>query len=595
MTIREQIEQLIHTALKDALDIETEDVGLERPRDITHGDWASSVSMRMAKAAHKSPRDIAQKIVDALPENEIIEKTEIAGPGFINFYLSNTALQGVVSQVLAEGNNYGRGRGECCDAGVGGSSVADAACSAADTFASPATQNINLEYVSANPTGPMHVGHGRWAALGDSLARILKHAGYNVYQEFYVNDHGVQMDVFGNSIVVRYLQLCGEDVEMPEKCYGGAYVRDIAQEILDAQGRAWQNAPEQERLEHFREFGYKKMLDRVKNTLDGFGTHMDLYFSERDLYKPNAQGETAIDFALKAFREKGYLYESQGATWFKSTEFGDDKDRVLIKENGEMTYFMSDCAYHYNKLSRGFDKLIDIWGADHHGYVKRCEAMLQAWGHAGALEVLLGQLVNLKRNGVAVRMSKRTGEMVTFEELIDEVGVDATRFLMLSRSSDQPIDFDIELAKKQDASNPVYYVQYAHARICSIMRRAAFETGTCTTEEEALALGAEALAQKLASQDTDLTPLNHPTELALMRKMEEFPEFVQSAARDRAPYRATHYCTELAQMFHQFYTNCHVIGESNELTHARLALCAATRSVLSLTLGLLGVSSPQKM
>ena len=643
MTIREQIENLIITAVSDALNINVTDACVERPRDESHGDWASSIALRLAKQAHMAPRDIAQKIVDALPENNVIANNEIAGPSFINFRLTHEALQNIIAQVRRERENYGRGRlddGEqptserACDV----QSVSERAGGVQYTSEQPAgVQNgcdqhvssvqpasneqqnahskVNLEYVSANPTGPMHVGHGRWAALGDSLARIMRHAGYDVYEEFYVNDHGVQMDVFANSIVVRYLQLCGQDLEMPEKCYGGTYVRDIAQGILDEDGTRWLQADEQERLINFRERGYKQMLDRVKNTLEGFGTHMDCYFSERDLYKLNADGETAVDFALRAFREQGHVYEKDGATWFKSTDFGDDKDRVLIKADGEMTYFMSDCAYHYNKIQRGYNKLIDIWGADHHGYVKRCEAMLAAWGHAGALEVVLGQLVNLKRNGEAVRMSKRTGEMVTFEELIDEVGVDATRFLMLSRSSDQPIDFDIEVAKKQDASNPVYYVQYAHARICSIMRRAAVEAGVCAAEDEAASMDVRELASKLvpadtqfdeqsdtqsntqpdASATTQLDALTHPTELALMRKMADFPEFVQLAARDRAPYRATHYCTELAQMFHQFYTNCHVIGEDTQLTRARLALCDATRTVLALTLSLLGVSAPQKM
>ena len=542
---------------------------LERPRDAANGDWASTVAMRSAKLAHSNPRAIAQTIIDHLPENTLVASVEIAGPGFINIRLTASALQGVVATVRTEREDYGRS-----------AAPADA-------------PKIDLEYVSANPTGPMHVGHGRWAALGDATARVLRHAGYDVSEEFYVNDHGVQMDVFGNSIVVRYQQELGVDIEMPEKCYGGGYVTDIAREIIVADGDKWLSANPQERHEYFREYGYARMLDTVKNTLSGFGNHFDLFFSERSLYVPDENGQTAVDRALDAFRAQGYIFEKDGATWFRSTDFGDDKDRVLIKENGEMTYFMSDCAYHYDKIQRGFGKLIDIWGADHHGYVKRCEAMLSAWGYDGALEVVLGQLVNLLRNGEPVRMSKRTGEMVSFQELIDEVGVDATRYLMLSRSSDQPIDFDIEVAKKQDASNPVYYVQYAHARICSILRKAAApETAAAHL---AGTLSTNGLAAQVVPADVDLSVLTDESELALMRKMDDFGEVVALAARDRAPFRLTHYSQELAATFHQFYTNCHVLGVEPELQNARLALCDAARTVLALALSLLGVSAPVQM
>ena len=575
MQIREQLEQVLNTAIAAAINDgslnmqEAPAAALERPRDEANGDWASTVAMRSAKLAHSNPRAIAQAIIDHLPENALIESVEIAGPGFINIRLTNKALQSVVSAVRTERADYGR------------------------SVQPEGTPRINLEYVSANPTGPMHVGHGRWAALGDATARVLRHAGYDVYEEFYVNDHGVQMDVFGNSIVVRYQQALGVEVEMPEKCYGGGYVKDIAQEIIAADGDKWLSAAPEERLVHFREYGYKRMLETVKETLEGFGTHFDTFFSERSLYVPGEDGKTAVERAQDAFRAQGYLYEKDGALWFRSTDFGDDKDRVLIKENGEMTYFMSDCAYHYNKIQRGFGKLIDIWGADHHGYVKRCEAMLEAWGYKGALEVMLGQLVNLLRDGEPVRMSKRTGEMVSFQELIDEVGVDATRYLMLSRSSDQPIDFDIEVAKKQDASNPVYYVQYAHARICSILRKATGE------ELAARALSGEVSTDELVAtvvpENVDLSVLADESELALMRKMDDFGELIALAARDRAPFRLTHYAQELAATFHQFYTNCHVLGEAPQLQDARLALCDATRTVLALTLSLLGVSAPIQM
>ena len=424
-------------------------------------------------------------------------------------------LQGVVREVREEGDNFGRGtipEGE---------------------------RYVNLEYVSANPTGPFHVGHGRWASLGDAMARVMRHGGYDVYEEYYINDHGNQMDVFGNSVNVRYQQLLGRDVEMPEACYGGAYVKDIAQDIIDRDGDKWLNVSDEERVEAFREMAYDMTLKNQREVLANFGTTFDKWFSERSLYVEDENGESAVSRSLDAMREKGYLYEKDGALWFRSTDLGDDKDRVLIKGDGEATYFMSDVAYHYDKMMRGFDHLIDLWGADHHGYIKRCECMLEAWGWPGALEVQLGQLVNLFRDGKAVRMSKRTGEMVTFEELIDEVGVDATRYLMLSRSADQPIDFDIEVAKKKDASNPVYYVQYAHARICSILRKAADEADAAAVEAGEMTMGE--LAEKIIPEDCDLTPLTHPSELALMRKMADFGNLIALAARDRAPFRLTHY------------------------------------------------------
>ena len=567
MQIREQLEQVVDEAIAaaiadGALAMEEEPAAaLERPRDPENGDWASTVAMRSAKLAHANPRAIAEAIVAHIPENDVVKSAEIAGPGFINFRLTDAVLQGVVSSVREQREAYGHGTVE------------------------EGQRKVNLEYISANPTGPMHIGHGRWAALGDAMARVMRHAGYDVYEEFYVNDHGTQMDVFGNSIAVRYLQLLGQDVEMPEQCYGGAYVKDIAQGIIDREGDKYLDMDEDERRIAFREIGMHEMLDSQRSLLERFGTTFDRWFSERDLYVPDQDGKSAVDRALEVMRERGYIFEAENATWFRSTDFGDDKDRVLIKANGELTYFTSDMAYHYDKVCRGFDHLIDIWGADHHGYIKRCQAMMEAWGHPGKLEVVLGQLVNLLRDGEPVRMSKRTGEMVTFEELVDEVGVDATRFLMLSRSSDQPVDFDIEVAKKQDASNPVYYVQYAHARICSILRKAAGEDGAFADE----------LAERLVPADVDLSVLTHDSELALMRKMDDFAELVALAARDRAPFRLTHYAQELAGLFHQFYTNCHIIGEDEALRDARLALADATRVLLALTLSLLGVSAPERM
>lgn len=571
MTIRESLESVLYQALKAAVEAgelplnEIPQPSLERPREEGHGDWACTIAMRLAKAAHMNPRAIAQAIVDHLPENNLVESFEIAGPGFINLTLTNASFQAVVSEARQKGSDFGKSElFEPC--------------------------KVNLEYVSANPTGPMHVGHGRWAALGDAIARVMRHAGYSVDEEFYINDQGNQMNVFGNSVVVRYQQLLGRDVEMPEACYGGAYIKDIAQAIIDADGDKWLDADEDERLVNFRERGYAMMLDSVKNTLSAFGNNFDTWFSERSLFVVNENGETKQQRAFDVMNEKGLLFEAEGATFFRSTDYGDDKDRVLVKANGDLTYFMSDVAYHYDKMQRGYDHLIDIWGADHHGYIQRCKAMMAAWGYPDALEVVLGQLVNLLRDGEPVRMSKRTGEMVTFQELIDEVGVDATRYLMLSKSADQAIDFDIEVAKKQDSSNPVYYVQYAHARICSILRKAGEARGL--NVESA---GIEEIVAELGLDDIDLSPLTHESELALMRKMADFSDLVAGAARDRAPFRLTHYAQELAGLFHSFYGNCHVLGEEECVEQARLALVDSARIVLALSLGLLGVSAPERM
>lgn len=575
MQIREQLEQLINAAARAACEDGTlacdsiPQAALERPRDDSNGDWASTIALRSAKLAKKAPREIAQIIVDHLPKNDLLSSVNIAGPGFINFRLAPFVLQGVVATIRSEKDAYGKG------------TLIQGPCS------------VNLEYVSANPTGPMHVGHARWAALGDATARVMRHAGYKVYEEFYINDHGNQMDIFGESVAVRYQQLLGRDVSLPESCYAGAYVFDIARLIIDQDGKKWLDADPQMRRIAFRERAYHLMLEDQHRIVERFGVTFDCWFSENTLYDIDQGDTTPIARALEAMREKGYIYEKEGATWFKSSALGDEKDRVLIKADSDYTYFMSDVAYHYNKLERGFDHLINIWGADHHGYIARCEAMMEAWGYPGALEIMLGQLVNLFRDGEVVRMSKRTGDMVSFEELLDEVGVDATRYLMLSRSADQPIDFDIEIAKKKDASNPVYYVQYAHARICSILRRSAVSKDALAAESGELSM--DELAQRTIPSSTSLALLTHDSELALMRKMADFGDLVTQAARDRAAFRLTHYAQDLASLFHSFYTTCHVICDDIPLQNARLALIDAARIVLALTLGLLGVSAPRKM
>ena len=571
MTIRESLEAVLYQALSSAVQAgalpleEVPQPTLERPREEGHGDWACTVAMRLAKAARMNPRQIAQILVDNLPENELIETVEIAGPGFINLTLANSVFQNVIAEVRAQGSDYGK-----------------------STLPKPC--KVDLEYVSANPTGPMHVGHGRWAALGDSIARVMRHAGYDVDEEFYINDQGNQMNVFADSLVVRYQQALGQDVEMPEASYGGGYVKELAQQIIERDGDKWLSVDPDERRHEFREMGYTAMMENVKETLEIFGNHFDTWFSERSLFVADEEGKTKVDRAFEVMKDKGYIFEQDGATYFRSTAFGDEKDRVLIKTNGELTYFMSDVAYHYDKMQRGYDHLIDIWGADHHGYIPRCQAMMAAWGYPDALEVVLGQLVTLFRDGQQVRMSKRTGEMITFRELIDEVGVDATRYMMLSKSSDQSIDFDIEVAKKKDASNPVYYVQYAHARICSILRKAAQARGIDTD-----GVSVAELVEALSITNADLSVLTHESELELMRKMADFTDLVAGAARDRAPFRLTHYAQDLAALFHSFYTNCRVIGEGEQLEQARLALADSARIVLALALGLLGVSAPEHM
>jgi arginyl-tRNA synthetase len=426
----------------------------------------------------------------------------------------------------------------------------------------------------------MHVGHGRWAALGDAVARLLAHTGHEVEREFYVNDAGVQMDIFGTSLSVRYLQLCGIDAEMPENGYRGSYITDIAQTIKDGEGEKWVSTPAHEREAHLLEQGYREVLAHIQSFLHDFGVDFDCWFSERTLYagKPNA-----VERAIQVLREAGCLYEKDGALWFRTTDYGDDKDRVLIKTDGAYTYFAADIAYHKDKLDRGFERLINIWGADHHGYVARMKAACAALGHPGALDVVIGQLVNLFRDGEAVRMSKRTGEMITFEELVDEVGADAARYWFLRRSTDQQVDFDIAVALEQSDKNPISYVQYAYARICSIIRKAYGKEGAADELVEAL------------PPEVDLSRLTDPAELALVRKLGEFPDVVELSSRDLAPHKLAYYCEELASLFHHFYAHCRVMDESGQADQARLYLCDATRRCLRVAFELLGIASPERM
>lgn len=592
--MREEVEQIVFQAVQAAIDSgqlsapEAPEPCVERPRDPDHGDWASSVALKNARVFRKNPREVAETIAAHIGADALVESVEVAGPGFINIRLSSRALQNVVADVRVKGGSFGR-----CDLGGG--------------------RKVQVEFVSANPTGPMHVGHGRWAALGDSLANVLEHAGWTVEREFLINDAGNQMDIFASSVDVRYRQICrliADGMTEQEACdalivdttlpleersyaselgkdsYGGAYVVEIAQRILDECGAGWATRPEEEREAYFKERAYTQVLEHMKTVLERCGVRFDVWFSERVLHEKDTEGKCDISRAIETLDKAGYIYEKDGAVWFRSTDFRDDKDRVLVKADGDYTYFAADIAYHADKFSRGFDRVINIWGADHHGYVARMQAACAALGYADRLEIVLGQLVNLLRDGETVRLSKRAGTMVTFEELLDEVGKDATRYLMVAKSADQPIDFDIEAAKKQDSSNPVFYVQYAHARICSILRKAAGQDD---------AIDMDTLANQVIGASPDLTPLIDEAEFALIRRISEFPEVVEGAARDRAPFRLTHYAEDLAASFHQFYTRCHVLTDDEELTKARLALVDASRIVLSLSLALLGVSAPTHM
>jgi arginyl-tRNA synthetase len=541
------------------------EIALERPRDLSHGDWATNVALVSAKAAGATPRALAGAIAARITGHPDIAAVEVAGPGFINLRLSDAALQRIVAQVREQGRSFGR-----VDLGRG--------------------RRVQVEFVSANPVGPMHVGHGRWASLGDSMARVLQHAGWRVEREFYVNDAGVQMDIFAKSVAARYLEKCGREVAFEDEWYQGTYISEIAGEIFASEGAAWADADPAQREAHFREKAYAQVLEHLQRVLHGMGVDFEVWFSERSLHVKAADGRDAVDRAIDTLRERGFVYEQDGATWFASTrfpEYGDDKDRVLRKSDGELTYFASDIAYHADKYARGLDRVIDIWGADHHGYVARMKAAVAALGYPGQVDMVIGQLVTLLRTGEVVRMSKRTGEMVTFEELLDEVGADAARYFFLRRSTDQPLDFDIGLAKEQSAENPVYYVQYAHARICSILRKAA---GTPDGDEPA-----EATAARIVPGDAELSLLSDQAELALLRKLAELPEVVEQTAERLAPHKLTTYAEDLAATFHQFYTVCQVISDDAALTGARLALVDASRIVLETVLGLLGVSAPERM
>jgi arginyl-tRNA synthetase len=565
-------------------------IPLERSRERVHGDFASTIALALAKIARRSPRELAERIKAALPSSAQVARVEIAGPGFINFFLTPTAYQAVVGDILAQGDGFGRSE-------LGGG------------------RRVQVEFVSANPTGPLHVGHGRGAAFGATVANLLEAIGYQVHREYYVNDAGRQMNILAASLWLRYLEHCGEHFPFPSNGYRGEYVREIAARLYAEHGgtyvvaaaQVFQNLPPDEvrddtgallapgdkeahidalveraktllgdhRYRFLFELGLNTLLDDIREDLREFGVVYEDWYSERTLEECGA-----VDKVIQRLRETGYAYEKDGALWFRSSAFGDEKDRVLERENGQTTYFASDIAYHLEKFDRGFAWVIDVWGADHHGYVPRVKAALQALGkNPEQLDVLLVQFAILYRNGERAQMSTRSGEFVTLRELRREVGNDAARFFYVMRKSEQHLDFDLDLAKSQSRDNPVYYIQYAHARVCSVLRQL-HEKGLPRAEERGLA---------------HLARLTEPHEEALLVALSRYPEVVETAALYHEPHQLAHYLRELANAFHAYYNEHRVLVPDDALRDARLNLSLATRQVIRNGLQLLGVSAPEVM
>ena len=561
-------------------------IQLERTRDRAHGDFASNVALTLAKTAKARPRDIAEKIVQALPGSPLLDRVEIAGPGFINFHLSPAAYHRVVGDVLEQGARFGRS-----DLG--------------------ADRSIQVEFVSANPTGPLHVGHGRGAAYGAAVADLLEAVGYRVHREYYVNDAGRQMDILAASVYLRYLELCGEELTFPSNGYKGDYVWDIAATLHRTHGDTLRHSTTEmftgvpadagqgpagggDKEEHidaliartrtllgpgrYRELfdlGLNTILDDIRRDLSEFGVEYAEWFSERSLTEDGTVART-----LERLQDSGHVYEQDGALWFRSTDYGDEKDRVVVRDNGQTTYFASDIAYHMNKMERGYTRVIDVWGADHHGYVPRVKAALAAIGDDPArLDVLLVQFAILYRGGEKVQMSTRSGEFVTLRELRQEVGNDACRFFYVMRKCEQHLDFDLDLAKSQSADNPVYYIQYAHARVKSVVR----------------ALGEKGLRWDPAEGAAHLQRLTAAHETALLVSLARYPEVIESAAIHHEPHQLAQYLRELAHDFHTYYNAHQFLVDDSVLRNARLNLIQATRQVLANGLGLLGVSAPDSM
>jgi arginyl-tRNA synthetase len=537
-----------------------EDILIETPKETGHGDFACTAALGMAREEKKNPRVIAETIIKHIDNSDgIFEKVEVAGPGFINFFMSQSAWLAVVSDIERQGGSFGHSH-------IGGG------------------KKVQVEFVSANPTGPLHIGHGRGAAVGDSLCRLLGFAGYDVRREFYINDYGSQVENLGNSIYMRYGQLnsgMGAEVVQPggddadtSNLYMGEYITDLARVFMEYPG--FMAMPEDDKKAFCRAEGMRLMLAQIRDTLNSFGVSFDEWYSESTLYGPDVN---LVEEAVEELRDKGYVYESGDALWLRTTDLGDDKDRVMVRSNGQMTYFASDIAYHRDKYGRGFERIIDIWGADHHGYIPRMKAAIEALGHdPDGFDVLLVQLVNLMREGEPVKMSKRSGDFVTLREVLEEVGADACRFTFLLRRSDSPLDFDLELVKRQSSDNPVYYVQYAHARICSVFSLA---------EERGMKIP--------EFTDVDLSLLTLDEEMSIIKKLGAFPELIEGAAVALEPHRITYYLQDLAGELHAYYFKHKFISDDEKLSYARLYLVKSVRTVVATALRLLGVSAPDKM
>ena len=548
MRLAEKIRQTAQKAIAEGVVKEgaLPEVLLTVPPKKEFGDFATNFAMQSARSLHCNPRVLAQYIVEHLTGG-YVQKAEIAGPGFINFYLNPDWVWDMLAEIVEAGENYGN-------------------------LSPVAGEKIQLEYVSANPTGPLHVGHGRGAAVGSALGNLLKAAGYQVEREYYINDAGNQMDNLARSVNARYLELSGRTCEFPEDGYHGQDTVETARRILNKYGDKFLQMEEAERLEQFKTIAYEEKLAALREDLEHFNVHFDSWFSEKTLHEGNK-----IKEACDTLLAKGYMYEKDGALWLKSTEFGDDKDRVVIRDNGVPTYFAADIAYHTNKFQRGFDRVINLWGADHHGYIARMKAAMQCMGfRPEQLEILVLQMVRLLRDGQEVKMSKRTGQSVTLNELIEEVGTDAARFFFIMRSIDSQLDFDLDLAKKKSNDNPVFYVQYAHARICSILRQ---------VEEAGIRVDGKGNYKRLTE----------PVEIDLIKKLGEYPEMLAQAAADRAVQQVAHYVYDLAGLFHSAYNQCRILGVDEELQQARLAMVLAVGHVLRHGLDILGVSAPEKM
>ncbi len=555
MRLKNQLREILIQSLEQARSLGELDFQnlpafeVEAPKQEEHGDLATNLAMVLAKPARMAPRKIAEIIHKNLTAPEgMLSKVEIAGPGFINFFIEDSFWHQVLQEIRSLGRDYGN-----CDLGRG--------------------QKVQVEFVSANPTGPLHIGHGRGAALGDALANLLAAAGYEVVREYYINDVGNQINTLGKSLYFRVRELQGEKIEFPEDGYQGDYMKDLARDYLAAGNPPPAVTPTEEEIITLGRYAGDTILAGIKQDLEDFGVSFDRWFSETNLYD---QGLVEQSFAF--LKEKGFLYEQDGALWFKSTAFGDDKDRVVRRSTGVTTYFASDIAYHFYKFQQKYDLVVDIWGADHHGYVSRLQAAVEALGCPGQLKVILVQLVSLLRHGEPVAMTTRGGTFVTLREVLDEVGKDAARFIFLTRRPDSQLDFDLELAKTQSPENPVYYVQYAHARLASVFRQAAAQN------------------LQVPEPGPDVYPLMQlPEELALLKMLANYPELVAAAARNLEPHRITYFLTELASQLHSYYYKHRFISEDADLSRARLCLVQAVQSVLAHGLRLLGVAAPETM